>query len=241
MVFMSILSLFLYNFLMKIILNRILAYCIETIAPIDPLIAGIEKSGTQYFYTHTPYAEMIGYTPHPKVIFYSLLAYKHELVKAAILEVKSYGYKPIARILAWGIREHLLSYTKYYPQKVFFIIPIPITRKSLSIRGFNQCELIIRECFNILDSSTLLFNKHFILRTDILFKVKNTSDQVGRNHKERQENLRDCFIVNTGSKITDASIIIFDDILTTGATLHEAIRALEPHKPQHIYALTIAH
>lgn len=90
-----------------------------------------------------------------------------------------------------------------------YIIPIPLHRKRLRERGYNQALELAKPISRQL---------HTPLRQDICIRAKPTVAQSTLPHKERQENVRHAFKVNTSVK--DQHIAIVDDIVTTGHTVN---------------------
>lgn len=96
-------------------------------------------------------------------------------------------------------------------------IPIPLHSEKQRQRGFNQAELIA---------------KGFCNRTGIslnrsLLRVKSTEAQFQLNIIDRQQNLANAFQLKPNHKLQGRSIILIDDIYTTGATIAAASQALQ--------------
>lgn len=91
--------------------------------------------------------------------------------------------------------------------KFDLIVPVPIHRKKLKKRGYNQSELIAKELSNIMN----------IPHLNVIERVKNTPAQVLFNGDMRWYNVKDAFkcIINLEGK----SILLVDDVITTGATM----------------------
>lgn len=98
------------------------------------------------------------------------------------------------------------------------IIPVPVHKKKKIKRGYNQCELITREL-----SKRLKINTY----NNILIKKNNNKTQSTLNKHERIENVKNAYKVINIDKIRDKSVLIFDDIYTTGSTINECIRVLK--------------
>jgi len=113
----------------------------------------------------------------------------------------------------------------------FFIQPIPLYKKSLKLRGFNQTEIISKFLSTYLDIP--IINK--------LIKVKETNSQASlRKGYERYKNIKDSFAVIKNNETDRRNIILVDDILTTGSTLKEASKTLKENDFISVYAITIA-
>ena len=95
------------------------------------------------------------------------------------------------------------------------IIPIPLHRKKIKARGFNQAKLIAHVLSNKLG---IPYQHHHIIRS------KNTPAQSGLNAKARKKNIKNAFTLV--EPITHQHIIIIDDVITTGATVSELKRCI---------------
>lgn len=125
-----------------------------------------------------------------------------------------------------------------FKKEDFLIIPIPIHFKKEHERRYNQAELLARE-FGKLSRIPLLVNS--------LLKIKETKTQVETKTKEeRINNLDGAFSVHDPSrawvKFGDKTIILVDDVATTGATFVHASRAIKKNFPDaKIICLAVAH
>lgn len=109
------------------------------------------------------------------------------------------------------IREKLVGF-----EKIDYITYIPITKKRLKERGYNQSKLLAESI-----SERVLTP---VLQT--LEKIKETPDQKGLSKKERSENLSDCFKVVDRAAIKGKTLLLVDDVMTTGATVDAATKRL---------------
>lgn len=109
------------------------------------------------------------------------------------------------------------------------VIPVPMTKKSLLKRGFNQSLLIAREISK---------RKSIPLDIDSLQKIKETLPQVGLKAEERTRNLRGVFSV-TG-EVKGKEILLIDDVMTTGTTLRECSKAILKAGAAKVRCLVIA-
>lgn len=109
------------------------------------------------------------------------------------------------------------------------VIPIPLSKKRLRWRGFNQAEILAREF-------CLAFNYQLSLN---LKRKKHCPPQAELNEAERLANIQSVFSWN-GQKLNGQTIIIIDDVVTTGATLNEAAKTLKASGAGNIYALVLA-
>lgn len=95
------------------------------------------------------------------------------------------------------------------------VVPIPLHKKRLKWRGFNQSELLAREIGNYYDWPINLE----------LVKNKKTICQVELDEEKRLSNLTGAFKW-AGEDLTGQTILLIDDIITSGATLNEAEEVL---------------
>jgi ComF family protein len=143
--------------------------------------------------------------------------------------------KPLGRALYDRLLEELEEQKTFKGFSEPILIPIPMSKKRLKERGYNQSELLCKELF-------LLGSDTFTLDTDVLHKQKETPRQATiKDRKKRLKNLHNSFSVVHSEKIMNKNILLVDDITTTGATLYEAIKVLKKAGAHKVIAITIAH
>ncbi len=113
--------------------------------------------------------------------------------------------------------------------KAEMIVAVPITAKKLRIRGFNQSERLARA----------LAKQTGIPFSDALEKTKDTVEQKTLGKRERQRNLEKCFRVRHG-KCLKGSVIVVDDIFTTGSTVAAVAAALKKSGVERVYFICAA-
>lgn len=113
------------------------------------------------------------------------------------------------------------------------IMPIPLHNKRQLWRGFNQAELLGK-----LVAKTL--NLDFA--DNILARVQNNPQQARLDKASRLRNTCGIFAVNKSGleKLEGKTIIIFDDVCTTGATIEEAAKVLKKEGVENIWAMSLA-
>ena len=100
-----------------------------------------------------------------------------------------------------------------------FLLPVPLHRKRQRDRGFNQAEQIAK--------GVAKFWK-VPVRTDILRRIKYTERQSRLNSpRERVDNIRGAFDVRSPKVIRGCSLLLVDDIFTTGTTVNEILKVLK--------------
>lgn len=98
------------------------------------------------------------------------------------------------------------------------IIPVPLSRKRLRKRGYNQSEDIAEGLSSV---------THLPILTDVVRRVTFHESQTHLSHFQRQENLKDAFQLRHPGKIADKHILVVDDVITSGATVCACASVLE--------------
>ena len=109
------------------------------------------------------------------------------------------------------------------------LIPIPLGRQRHKERGYNQVGMIARPLALILDIQ---------FAPNELTRRKETRSQVGLSKQERQKNVHGAFQAGTG--VNGKTILVLDDVSTTGSTLSSSAEALLSSGAKDVYALTVA-
>ena len=114
--------------------------------------------------------------------------------------------------------------------KIDFITAVPMHPDDRKKQGYNHAELFAKA-----------LGKEFSLPyLDALEKIKRTEKQHKLTYTQRKTNLNGAFKVIDKELINGKSILLIDDVITTGATLAECCKALKRAKPVAIYLATIA-
>ena len=113
------------------------------------------------------------------------------------------------------------------------MIVVPISKKRLKDRGYNQSELIAKEISKMLSIK---------IEKNIIKKLIDTPPQSLLNKEQRQENIKGVYKAYNIEKIKNKNILIVDDIYTTGNTVNECAKVLVEKgiNKQKIGVLTIA-
>ena len=161
---------------------------------------------------------------------YTLSSYTDRNVRAAIHTLK-YHKNPKSielceRLLRDALVEEIIEAQFWNPASTVSVVPIPLSTKRLKERGFNQIELML--------SSTPE------TRTDILERTKHTQPQTRLSLEERLTNTEDAFSVMQNVSIKNHYIILVDDVVTTGATLTDAVRALKKAGAKEVLPIALA-
>jgi len=171
---------------------------------------------------------------------YSFFAYRHQAVRAMIWRLKYRGDKTVAGLFAKRMYDQMCEELAELREWSNFVDPIlvaiPVSRKKLRVRGFNQSAAICMALEEIDDS------RFFKYLPNVLYKIKDTKSQARVKDKcSRLENLKDSFSIKDTSLVAGRNIILLDDVLTTGSTLTEATRVLKNAGAKNIIWVVVAH
>lgn len=113
------------------------------------------------------------------------------------------------------------------------IVPVPMHKSNQNRRGYNQAAVMAAE---------LAKRKQVAFAPNLLERTKKTKAMKGLGALERQENLKNVFAVSAKNHYTIAgkSILLVDDIFTTGSTLDACSRVLRESGASQVYVLTFA-
>lgn len=111
------------------------------------------------------------------------------------------------------------------------IIPVPISKKRLNMRGYNQSLLIAKE----ITKQTKLE-----LLNNCLIKNKNIIEQSKLTKEERKQNIKGVYKLENKKLVKNKNILLVDDIYTTGSTVNECSKILRQGNPNKIGVLVLA-
>ncbi len=172
-------------------------------------------------------------TPLPDMT--GLYSYKHPAVRSLIWQIK-YRRNPDA--IHRGARAlHTYICTLPTPPPII-LIPMPSSRRRIHERGYNQCILLVDAIAAVQDEKSEI---KFKIQKDILLRRKHTDRQTIKNKKDRELNMRGVFVATRKPDFLEKKILIIDDVITTGATMHEAQQALKKAGYLHVYGISLAH
>lgn len=112
---------------------------------------------------------------------------------------------------------------------VEIIIPIPLHRKRMEKRGYNQAELIAEA-----------LGKTLCIPVDsrLMKRKVNTRPQKELDYRERKQNMKNAFFLKGENRYR--RILLVDDIYTTGSTIEAAAELLKRNGAENVFFLTIA-
>ncbi len=149
--------------------------------------------------------------------------------------------KEIVRGLKFGRKKYFAKYVSAFlieryeecfkDIEIDYIIPVPLTKKRQRARGYNQAYAIAQK-----------FAEFYGLpiRADIAAKTVRNKEQAKLAGEEREKNVLDVYEVVKPEDVKGKSILIVDDVMTTGSTASELSRILKKAKASAVYLLTFA-
>lgn len=146
-------------------------------------------------------------------------------VSRALLHLKYRPDRRVARILG----RQLADTARRAGWPATLLVPVPLGAARLLERGFNQADLLARECSQALGTPW---------SPKVLIRHKETRSQVGLDPEARRENVRGAF-----KAIRDLHgewVVVVDDLVTTGATLRSCRQALLERGAGRVCGLTVA-
>lgn len=146
-------------------------------------------------------------------------------VKNLVLALKFHNLRAAAEPLGRILASFAETQREILPADPL-ILPVPLGSRRERTRGYNQAELIARAFAG------------GRVRTDVLRRVRHTPPQSELDAAARARNLSGAFCAERGAE--GREVILIDDVVTSGATLAEAARALRNAGARKVYALTVA-
>jgi competence protein ComFC len=111
------------------------------------------------------------------------------------------------------------------------VLPVPLHPSREKERGYNQSYHIARGLFHT--------QKQIIVR-DLFTRRRNTKSQTTLDRQQRQNNVKDAFEIRNPEKVLSKTVIIVDDVVTTGATLNECAGNLKAFGVKEVIGLALA-
>lgn len=111
------------------------------------------------------------------------------------------------------------------------LVPVPLHRWRFWQRGFNQSALL---------AQAIARQKHCDVMVDALLRIRPTRRSRGMSRKQRAANVRGVFRVNDPEVVIGRTVILIDDVLTTGATAQACARLLLRKGAKKVHVLTWA-
>jgi len=154
---------------------------------------------------------------------------KNSLIKKLLANLKYKFCEDTAEILSEVLFKQFSYYYALMPEiKNAVIIPVPIHKKRLKYRGFNQVEILSSLLYKKIVQEKPGYIKNFKF-IDCLERTSFNKAQMELKREERLSNLRNAIKIKDKMKqeLNGKFIFLIDDVITTGATLNECSRILK--------------
>jgi ComF family protein len=209
------------------------AACLEKMKPLDgPLCSacGEKLFGERFVTDAAPLCDLcrraaplfrkaVAYGPYDGSLQDLVHVLKYERVKSAATFLGSLLSQAIANA---PLPDALLA------------VPVPLWKGKRRMRGFNQAEEIARAFLRLQSRSSIQLN------TAVLVRTRDTTTQTGLTRRQRRVNLRGAFAVLEPELLKDRSVLLVDDVMTTGATANECSRVLLRAGAKEVWVATVA-
>lgn len=173
-------------------------------------------------------ARLYGRFPYKHAV--ALFSFKNENKIQSIMHAIKYGNSPmLAHFL--GLHCGKILSDNSLSTEIDIVVAVPLHIKKAKIRGYNQSAYFAR---GIAESSGIAYNE------DCMKRVRFTETQTRKSSLERFLNVQSAFEVSNPEELSGKSVLLVDDVLTTGATLEACSDALLKAKVRDISVATIA-
>ena len=148
-------------------------------------------------------------------------------MREAIHKLKYQNLRALAVPLAEMLQEYLIA----SPLDIDVLVPVPLHRKRLRERGYNQARLLAKELGKLINIPVV---------DDVLIRLRHTPPQARTaNIEERTHNIADAFACR-GNGLRDRRVLLLDDVATSGTTLDACATVLKASGVASVWGLVMA-
>lgn len=147
-------------------------------------------------------------------------------VQLIIHQFKYYYKKGLAKKFALYMVDQIKQF-----DHINLIIPVPLHKRRKQIRGYNQSLLICSALSTIINIP---------VNNACLQRIKHTKSQTKLNVAQRLKNVTNAFRVVNKKEIKGKSILLVDDVITTGSTINSCAKQLKLNGAEEIFAMSVA-
>ena len=132
--------------------------------------------------------------------------------------------------LGEALATQMADYVRSLRWEIDMVIPVPLGKRRMQERGYNQVALV---------AEPLAYEVGWAYSAQALWKARETRSQVGLNISQRRVNVDNAYQANP-EMVEQKTILLMDDVSTTGSTLSSSTKALLSAGARDVYGLTIA-
>lgn len=178
------------------------------------------------------FSEIISHFPNNSLVLDNILCLynftQNSDIQKMIYALKYQGLQRLAFEAGTELGKAISNFDSF--NDIDVIAPVPIHKAKIRERGYNQSDAICKGVASVLDKKFLL---------DKITRTKYTMSQTKLNAKERSTNVLGVFKSST-TVFKNKTVLLCDDVLTTGSTINECAKALKEAGAKKVYAATLA-
>jgi len=160
--------------------------------------------------------------------------------RAVIPAVHAFKYAGRVRMAApLGAMMLAVFRSQWEPGSIDLVLPVPLHPKRMRSRGFNQAYLLVRS-WGLPENCPKPPSSQPVLKRELIIRRRHTASQSTLDRRRRTKNIRGAFALTDRSQIQGRSILLIDDVYTTGATVDECARLLLEGGARQVDVLTLA-
>lgn len=149
-----------------------------------------------------------------------------EIWRQSLVRFKYYGCREYGDFYAKAISIYGRKYLERWKPQL--IVPVPLHSRKKRMRGFNQAAYLAERVSRF---TGIPWSDNLVI------KIRNTKSQKKLNASQRKKNLRNAYLVTR--KITGFSVLVVDDVYTTGSTMDAMAMCLQEAGAKDVYFLTV--
>jgi ComF family protein len=117
------------------------------------------------------------------------------------------------------------------------VVPVPLYQGKQKQRGFNQALEVTRAALKLMAP---VARGKYELAAERLLRVRDTLSQTGLTRHQRRENVRGAFVASNPESLKGATVLLVDDVFTTGTTVTECAKVLRRAGAEKVFVATVA-
>ena len=204
------------------------APCLNAIQPNQPPFCKKCSRSLQGYYQTPLCFECRNLKPHFNFAYAS--CYYNDSMRK-LIHLFKYGQKTALQYFFTELIDSFLKIYKIRLSHFDLLVPVPLHSVRLRERGYNQAHLLAKNLSKKLNIKLAESN---------IIRIKNTKNQAVLSQKDRWTNIQGAFRIKQPSAFLKRSVLLIDDLLTTGATASECAKILKAHGAKKVGVLTVA-